>query len=356
MKFPTAKKLPSGSWNCRVRVNGQDISITRSTQKAAVAEAMAIKAGIKSSIRQEPLLRKAKTVNQAIEDYICSRENVLSPATTRGYRAIQHNRFKQARNLRIYEISAEKWQRIVNAEAKLCSPKTLRNAWNFLSAVIFETTSVRISVRLPQIVEKDAPFLTPEQIPIFVEAIHGQPFEIAALLALSSLRRSEILALRWNDIDLKHKIIHISGSAVIGEDNRLKHKAANKNHTSKRTIPIIPPLAAALEQCNKLSSDELVVTTSPNTLYSQVNRVCRSTGLPEVGVHGLRRSFASLAYHLNLSEEVTMRIGGWSNIYTMRKIYTKLSAKDIADQSALLQDFFVSSNPQNGNENDNATE
>ena len=28
---PTARKLPSVSWACRVRVNGQDVSITRET-------------------------------------------------------------------------------------------------------------------------------------------------------------------------------------------------------------------------------------------------------------------------------------------------------------------------------------
>lgn len=354
MKYPKAKKLPSGSWNCRVRIQGQDISITRPTQKAAIAEAIAIKAGIKSEIRRAPILRKTKTVNQAIDDYICSRENVLSPSTIRGYRAIQRYRFKEIKNLRIYDIPAEKWQGIVNKEAKLCSPKTLKNAWCFLSAVIYETTGVRISVRLPQIVEKDSPFLTPEQIPIFVNAIRGQQIEIAALLALSSLRRSEILALHWDDIDLENKSIQISGSAVIGVDNQLKHKPTNKNHTSRRTIPIIPPLAAALAAYGDLPISGLVVTLAPSTIYKQINQICRSVGLPEVGIHGLRRSFASLAYHLKLSEEVTMRIGGWSNIYTMRRIYTKLSARDIAEQSAVLQAFFIPSDTENDNRNDNA--
>lgn len=38
MKTPTAKKLPSGSWHCRVRVNGEDVSITAETEKAALAD------------------------------------------------------------------------------------------------------------------------------------------------------------------------------------------------------------------------------------------------------------------------------------------------------------------------------
>ena len=46
MKTPKAKKLPSGSWYVRVRIDGQDVSITRPTEKEALAEAMAVKAGL----------------------------------------------------------------------------------------------------------------------------------------------------------------------------------------------------------------------------------------------------------------------------------------------------------------------
>lgn len=82
------------------------------------------------------------------------------------------------------------------------------------------------------------------------------------------------------------------------------------------------------------------MTCNPNTIYNSTNRACRKAGLPEIGAHGLRRSFASLAYHLNLPEEITMRAGGWSDIYTMRKIYTKVSEKDISDQGQIYEDFF----------------
>ena len=52
MKIPKAKQLPSGSWFCRVRGNGQDIGITRPTEKEAVAEARAVKAGAKVAARR----------------------------------------------------------------------------------------------------------------------------------------------------------------------------------------------------------------------------------------------------------------------------------------------------------------
>lgn len=346
MKTPTARKLPSGSWYCRIRVRGQDISITRPTERAAVAEAMAIKAGLREAPVVEESHRRRLTVSQAIDNYIAARENVLSPSTIRGYRIIQRNRFSCAMNLKIYEVPQEKWQRIVNAEARAYSAKTVKNAWGLLSSVIADTTGRHITVRLPQMVERDLPFLTPQQIEVFVEAIRGSSIEIPALLGLSSLRRSEILALRWDSIDFKRGLIKIEGAAVQDEKNQMVYRSQNKNQRSRRTIPIIPPLQVALEEKRK-PSGLIVPGGYPSKIYNEINRICAANNLPLVGVHGLRRSFASLAYHLGFSEEMTMRMGGWSNIYTMRRIYTKLSEQDISEQSAVFTAFFA----QIGNEN-----
>ena len=296
---------------------------------------MAIKSGAKEARK-----RNNRTVAGAIDDYITARENVLSPSTIRGYRAIARTRFQSSMRWDIGTVTPEQWQRAVNQEAKKCSAKTLKNAWGFLSSVILEATGRKVNVRLPQIIPNELPFLTAEQIPIFLASIRGKGCEIAALLALSSLRRSEILALHWDDIDLENNCIYVHGAAVQGSDNALVQRKENKNTTSRRTIPfILPQLREAVLSADQ--SNDLVYPGNPNQIWQSVNRICRKEGLPEVGVHGLRRSFASLAYHLGLSEEVTMRTGGWSDIYTMRKIYTKVSEKDLLDQGRVYENFFA---------------
>lgn len=351
MKIPKARQLPSGAWFCRVRADGQDIAITRPTEKEAIAEAMAIKAGIKKAAKQP----QRKTVKQAINDYIDARRNILSPATIRGYARIRDNRFNSMMNKDISSITQEQWQRAVNAEAKKYSPKTLTNSWRFLASVIHESTGKQISVRLPQIVHNPRPWLTPEQILVFVDVIKGTSIEIPALLALSSLRSSELLDLKWEDIDLGNKIIRVTGAAVFDENDKLIHKNENKNAASRRIVPIIPPLEAALLAAPH--KGEYVVTLSYKWLYASINRRCSENNLPRVGLHGLRHSFASLAYHLQIPEKVAMRIGGWSNDQTMRKIYTHLSQNDVARHANSFSNFFyqpLESGTHNGNENGNA--
>lgn len=334
MKIPKARQLPSGAWFCRVRIDGQDISITRDTEKEAVAEAMAVKAGIKEAEKRP----HKKTLTQAIDDYIEARQNILSPSTIRGYRIIQKNRFQSMMRKDIFTVTQDQWQRAVNLESKRLNAKTLTNSWRFLSSVICEATGQQIKIRLPQIIANERTWLSPEQIPVFVEAVKGSSVEIPALLALSSLRCSELLNLRWKDIDLEKGVLKVNGAAVEDENGKLIRRQETKNKTSRRTVPIIPPLCAALE--NAPAHGEYVVTMTANGIYKRINRICAKNGLPEVGIHGLRHSFASLAFKLDMPEKVAMQIGGWANDQTMRKIYTHLAQEQIADHSKAFVGFF----------------
>lgn len=58
---------------------------------------------------------------------------------------------------------------------------------------------------LPEKEHNEKPYLDQDQIPVFLNAIKGDSIEIAAFLELSSLRRSEMLALTWDKVDFKKK-------------------------------------------------------------------------------------------------------------------------------------------------------
>lgn len=335
MKIPKATKLPSGSWNCRLRIQGQEISITKPTEKEAVAEAMAIKSGIMKAAKSSG---GEQTVRQALDAYIESRRNILSPSTIRGYCILRDGHFSSVMGAKLSAITQAKWQQLVNAESRFFSAKTMHNAWGLMASAIKYATGETITVRLPQIVHEERAWLTPEQIPVFVEAIHGDPAEITALLALSSLRRSEIMALRWEDVDLKAGILHVRGAAVYDENYNLIQKKESKNHTSRRTVPIIPPLQEALTAANR--AGDTIVQLHPTSATRRIRQVCQKNGLPEVSLHGLRHSFASLAYHLQMPEKIAMEIGGWSDLSTMRNIYTHISRQDKTHYRSAFTDFF----------------
>ena len=330
IKIPTPRKRGQ-KWYVDLRREG--VTVIENTEAEAKAKAVAIRAGF-VDVKKRP---SAVTLEKAIDNYIEVRSNVLSPSTLVGYKSVKKNRFKSVMQCPVADI--KDWQEVINAEAAICSPKTVKNAWGLIRPAI-EAAGVDLpKVKLPQLVPKEPVFLTPEQISVFVTAVKGTPVEIPALLGLHSLRRSEIAALDWANIDLRKRIIKVSGAVVPGENWALVEKPTNKNSASTRTVPImIPELYDALKAVPDKSGK--VVTCYISTIYDWVNKVCDENNLPRLGVHGLRHSFASLAYHVRMSEQAAMQIGGWSDYATMRKIYTHLSTQDINAAANSMSKFY----------------
>ena len=335
MNVPKARKLKSGTWFIYLRIAGEQISVTGDTEKECVRKAEMIKAEYRNGKREK---KQSMTLSDAIDHYIESRDAVLSPSTIRGYRIIQRTRFQSAMKK---PISGTGWQQLVNAEAKLCAPKTVKNAYRFICSVLKENGIEQENVKLPAAAPKEREFLQPEEIPVFLEAIKDTPVEICALLALHSLRRSEIFALEKKDVDLKRGIIHVRGAVVPDENCKYIKKESNKTEKSTRDIPImIPRLAEAILS----APDGLLVKEHPDIPRRQIKRVCVACGFAPVTLHGLRHSFASLAYHLGMSELETMRIGGWSDYQTMRNIYTHLAEQDAAAAANKMRNFYQNVN------------
>lgn len=275
----------------------------------------------------------AVTVGEAIEQYISERENILSPSTIRGYRIIQRNRFQSIQHLKISAV--KNWQKVVNEEAKICAPKTLKNAWLFLVSVLHQQGAEVGKVALPAIPKSTHPFLDYEQIKTFMAAVEGTEIEIPCLLALHGFRCSEMLPMTKES--KVGNLLVMNGTMVPDQDNNFVYKQTAKNETSNRSVPIIIPRLAELID----ATDGPLVKMHPNALRKAINRACEKNGLPEVGIHGLRHSFASLCYHLGLSEMQTMELGGWKDASTMRKIYTHLAQQDKNRSVKVLTDFFA---------------
>lgn len=343
MKVPKARKLKTGTWFIQLRLGGKSISVSGRTEKECTRQAQQIKAEYLNGAQVEKFERKKETsptLREAIDTYIKKRDAVLSPATIRGYRTIQKTRFVEIMDIQLDKFSDKDWQMYCNQEARKISAKTLKNAWMFIASVILDATGKPAPrVKLPQIIPQERPFLEPEHIHPFIDAVHGTLVEIPALLALSSLRRSEIMAVDWDDIDFKKRTIRVQGAAVLDENNELIYKKENKNTSSARTVPImIDELYSALKE--KKQSGGKVVDCNPNTIWIQVNCICKANHFPPVGVHGLRHSFVSLAYHLGIPEKVVMDIGGWKDYQTMRRIYTHIARSDVSKYAEQFHSFF----------------
>lgn len=319
----------------RLRLDGKSKYVKARTKTDCIRKAEILKAEHRNRVNQSYAGFDIQ-LTVAIDHYLKDRENVLSPSTLVGYRDIQRNRFKAFMDKPLGTIN---WQQAVNLEAKVASPKTVKNAFGLMKSVCRENGVTIPPLKLPGAVKKEKQWLTPEQIRVFMHAMEGKQHEIAALLALHSLRKSEVCGLRWSDIDLEHGLIHVNGAMLINPEGEYKRREQNKTFDSNRVVPIfIPRLRTLLAESE--SKEGLIIKAHPETPYRQFQKVCQENGLPLVGWHGLRHSFASLCYSQEINEMTCMRLGGWSDFKTMRTIYTHLSESDAMKGVNKLAEFF----------------
>lgn len=328
VKVPTPAQLPSGQYHIYLRAEG--VSITEPTFAECQAKAIAIRSGL---IKTEKTLPK-QSLKSMCEKYVKDRNSVFSPSTINGYECIIRTRFKEYMEQNVCNIDFNK---MVNEEAAKCAPKTLTNSWRFVVSVLHSNGIEPPKVALPQIPHKELPWLDYKQIQAFLKAIQGKECEIGALLALHGLRKSELLVITPEKI-VDGNII-VSGSMVKSVHGFVE-KETNKNNSSARKVPVLIPRLTEMLEENDYPPGKPLNTLYPDKLYEKINAVCVANNLPAVGIHGLRRSFVSLAYHLRLSELETMRLGGYQDFKTMRNIYTKLAADDEQNAVKKLKEFY----------------
>ena len=332
MKIPKPVKLKSGVYRIQLKLGGKSIMAYGDTEAQCKKQAALIKS---EHLAGKVIQTKCRyTVSEAIDQYIADKK--LSPSTVRGYRSIQKNVFQTAIPQMADSIN---WQKVIDNDQH--SPKTVKNAWGLIKSVLKHIGITPPEVTLPAVVSNERDFLQPEQISPFLDAMRGNECEIAALLGLHSLRRSEILDVTFADVDLDKGIINVRGAAVVDENGDLVHKTENKDATSTREVPIMIPRLTELLTENFKEATDYLVTCYPNKIYKAVNAACEAKGLPLIGVHGLRHSFVSLAYHLGWSELTTMRVAGYADYNTMRKIYTHLAESDKNKDVSDMKKFFA---------------
>jgi integrase len=204
LKLPSAKKLPSGNWNVSVMIAGERISITAPTKKEAENQAAAIKSGAKAARKKTGL-----TVGEAIDQYVESKDAVLSPATIAGYKRIRANALQDIMDIDLDRLTPQIVQRSINMMARNKSPKTVRNAHGLLSATLaVYRPDIALRTTLPQKVRYEISIPSDDDIGAIMKACKGTENELPIMLALwLGLRMSEILGLKWEDVD--GDVLHI---------------------------------------------------------------------------------------------------------------------------------------------------
>lgn len=339
-KRPTVKKLPSGRWNCQVRVGEKRISVTDDDRDICQAKAMAIQAGAMEKDEKKP---KAMTLEAAIDEYIASKNNTLSPSTIRGYEFIKKKRFKGIMKRDIYKLTKKDVQTAVNQESRDVSPKTVANAYGLVRPVLKDYGIDVFGVKLPQRQPKKKSYVQPEEIEKLLQAASEDKYEAAILLALwLGLRRSEICGLCWDCVDFQKKTITVRRTLLMNKDGECVLEDRTKTAKSHRTLPCPDYILDRLSAIRNEKSEGRIFTFHPNTLVHHIHNVCASAGITDTTTHGLRHTNAAVMRHLGISDAYAMERGGWTEERTYKSIYSYVFDSTAKKEGEVIDEFFGS--------------
>lgn len=320
----SARKLPSGNWRVRVYAGkdaaGKNIyeSFTAPTKREAERMAAIWNAERKDRDPSAPVM----TVGQVIDAYINTCQAAgMSPATICGYSSMARGSFQDIISVPISKLTLAMVQAQVDARAQEHAPKTVRNELGLLRAAVsrYRKDIDFADVTLPKRRKKEMVIPTDDQVrKLIADAEDDDDMFIAiTLAALMGLRRSEICALEWSDIDKDAKTLHVGKALVRGEDGE-HHVKPPKTDAGDRYLPIPGALYPRLMARRNIS--QKLINVSPNVITERYERSCARLGVPG-RFHDLRHYHASVMLAVGAPENYIVADMGHSSFDMVRKVY-----------------------------------
>ena len=179
---------------------------------------------------------------------------------------------------------------------------------------------------------------------------NGQLYWIYYLLISTGMRFGEAVALTWDDVRLKKRIIRINKTSVEIHGSPIIQEHT-KTNAGTRTISIPQAVADFLKEVKASQDEELNyrnlvmcntrygIITSANT-RKRWQKVCAILDIEYQGVHSLRHTWATRALEKGLDVKIVSAMLGHKNVITTMNIYQDVLPDEKFKAADKLNDLF----------------
>lgn len=332
-----ASKLPSGNYRARAYdytdSNGKKhyMSFTAPTKKEAEWKAMEYRmSGRKAN-------GKDMTVAQAVEGYIKAKDGVFSPSTIANYTKYKKAHFDDIGKVKIKKLTNESVQLFVSKLSETLTYGTVKNIYCLLRSSVrfyFPDTSFRVSMPTKQKKKVKAPS---DRDVLALMSLADSEMKICIMFAaFCSLRRAEICALRYGDIDGDKA--HVHSTMVQDYSGVWRRKNTPKTSDSDRVVTMPKALIKLIGA--KKDPEEPIINLTPSAVTLRFLSLRKKANL-DLKFHSLRHYFASMGAVLNIPSVYLASFGGWEKSgITMKSVYQN-EIEDMGDKYAKeMTDYF----------------
>ena len=315
-----------------------------------------------------------KTVESFLNDWLTSIKSQVSPKTHERYAEIVRNYLipsfgHTVLSKLLVDSIQEKyntWEHSGRRDGKEggLSPRTRLHIHRVFKEALKHAVKLQLMAQNPADVvlaprpkKKIRPTLTVEQSVVLLRSLRKTRIFIPVLLALTTgMRRGEILALRWKNVDFENKTIRVVESLEQVETN-IRFKAPKNEKT--RAI-MLPSYAAKIlgmwkvmqqrqfAEHNVPMNDEAIVCAryngeplKPDSLTQEFRVAIRQIPeLPIIRFHDLRHSHATQMLRRKIHPKIAQERLGHSNIATTLDIYSHVIDTMQDDAASGLDNVF----------------
>lgn len=258
-------------------------------------------------------------------------------------------------HLDITEITVDMIQKMLNNK-KSYAKKTLQEMVMVLGMILESAVEDGIISRNPAKSQKlsnpskqktERKALTEEEIQDIIahipELSQARDRRYLALLAYTGMRREEVLGLRWDDIDMNANppVFHVQraitfkgNKAIVGD---------TKTENGVRDVPIHPDLIQWLTHEDNNTEYIVQDNITQQIVKNMWKRISKEINVYDATPHCFRHTFTTICRRSGMDEKTMQKLGGWSDIETMRKHYTHVQNKDILNAAQIMNGMFKAS-------------
>ena len=213
----------------------------------------------------------------------------------------------------------------------------------------------------PRIERYEAKTLSAEQAEKLLEAARGSRLDTLLIMALTTgMRRGELLALRWDDVDFQQSLIsvHRTMSRVGGYGYR---ESEPKTRSSRRRI-VLPNVALDALKEHRIQQDVVRMEVgdkwhekglvfcdryggffSPDRVLWSFSKLLSKVGLPYMRFHDLRHSAATILLVASVHSKVLQERLGHSTISMTLDVYSHVLPSMQQEAANKIDDIFKGS-------------
>ncbi|MBA3330704.1 MAG: site-specific integrase [Actinobacteria bacterium] len=241
--------------------------------------------------------------------------------------------------------------------AKGRDPSTIRNALMPLRVIFrraVEDGDVAVNpcthLRLPAVRGRRERIASPEEAEQLLAVLPERDRAIWATALYAGLRRGELMALRWEDVDLAAGVIHVERAY----DEKDRVVVEPKSRAGRRTVPIVGALRDVLVEHKARERREtgLVFGSTPETPFQPSNvwrraqTAWKRAGMRSIGLHEARHTFASVLIAAGVNAKAITTYMGHASIQTTYDLYGKLMPGSESEAAALVDAYLARANTQ----------